>query len=91
MVPASNDDIVRTLGTDGGAICENPATALGKGLRNDALVNGADFGRTPTGHRGPADRRRRGDRPQTYCPDKLQRYLDKINKLKLRHRSRADG
>lgn len=29
-VPASCDDIVRTLGTDGGVVCERPANALGR-------------------------------------------------------------
>jgi type II secretory pathway pseudopilin PulG len=84
-VPASHDDIVRTLGTDGGAICENPGTALGKAIFNDVLVNGADFvGRRPV----VVDRRVVAGEAivlQVYCPEKLQPYLDKVNKLKLRH------
>ncbi len=84
-VPASRDDIVRSLGTDGGAICENPANALGKATLNDALTNGADFtGRRPV----LVDARVVAGEAlvlQTYCPDKVQPYLEKINKLKLRH------
>jgi hypothetical protein len=84
-VPASRDDIVRTLGTDGGAVCENPANALGKATLNDALTNGADFvGRRPV----LVDRRIVIGEAlilQTYCPDKLKAYQDTINELKLRH------
>lgn len=84
-VPVSTEDISRSLGTDGGAVCENPASALGKATLNNLLVNGASFV---------------GQRPvifdrhvllgealilQTYCPDKLKPYQDKINQLKSRN------
>ena len=47
-VPASTDDIARSLGTDGGAVCQNPANALGKATLYDMIENGADFvGRRP--------------------------------------------
>jgi hypothetical protein len=80
--PADINIITETFGTDGGAVCENPATALGKAVLNDVLVNGASFV---------------GQRPvivdrdillgellilQTYCPDKLKPYQDKILQLK---------
>ena len=29
-VPVNHDVFVRTLGSDGGAVCDNPASALGK-------------------------------------------------------------
>ena len=37
------DILVRSLGTDGGNVCDNPASALGKAVLNDQLTNGADF------------------------------------------------
>ena len=76
------DVIVNSLGTDGGAVCANPANALGKATLLDSLANGASFvGRRPV----IVDRRiLLGEALilQTYCPDKLGRYQDKINQLK---------
>jgi hypothetical protein len=76
------DVIIRSLGTDGGAVCANPANALGKATLNDMIMNGADFvGRRPV----IVDRRiLLGEALilKTYCPDKLKEYQDKINKLK---------
>jgi hypothetical protein len=76
------DVIVNSLGTDGGAVCENPANALGKATLLDNLTNGASFvGRRPV----IVDNRvLLGELLilQTYCPDKLQPYQDKINQLK---------
>src|SRR4051794_12127597 len=40
--------IIRTLGSDGGNICENPANALGVAHINDELTNaGSQVGRRP--------------------------------------------
>lgn len=81
-VPVSTNDIARTLGTDGGAVCQNPANALGKAALNDMLTNGAAFvGRRPV----VFDRRLLVGEAlilQTYCPEKLKPYQDKINSLK---------
>jgi len=81
-VPASTEDIARSLGTDGGAVCQNPANALGKATLNDMIDNGADFvGRRPV----IFDRRLLVGEAlilQTYCPEKLKPYQDKINSLK---------
>jgi amino acid transporter len=81
-VPEDLTTITRSLGTDGGAVCDNPANALGKAILNDQLTNGADFvGRRPV----RIDRRIvLGEALilQTYCPDKLQAYQNKINDLK---------
>ena len=80
--PASQDTITRSLGTDGGAVCDNPANALGKAVFKDLLTNGADFvGRRPV----IVDRRLLLGEAlilQTYCPDKLQPYQNLILKLK---------
>jgi hypothetical protein len=81
-VPEDQDIIVRSLGTDGGAVCENPANALGKAVLNDMLTNGADFvGRRPV----IVDRRiLLGEALilDTYCPDELPDYREKIDDLK---------
>ena len=82
-VPQDQDIIVKTLGTDGGAVCDNPGDALGKAVLFDQLVNGAAGpGRRPV----IVDRRiLRGQAliMQIYCPDKLQDYQDTINDLKF--------
>jgi Tfp pilus assembly protein FimT len=81
-VPADQDMITGALGTDGGAVCDNPASALGKATLADNLVNGAAFvGRRPV----IVDRRILQAEAlilETYCPEKLQPYRDKIDQLK---------
>jgi hypothetical protein len=81
-VPAGTDQIVASLGDDGGAVCANPANALGKATLLDSLANGASFvGRRPV----IVDRRiLLGEALilQVYCPDELQAYRDKIDALK---------
>ena len=82
-MPADTDQIVATLGTDGGAVCANPANALGKAtaarLRS---ANGASFvGRRPV----IFDRRFVVGEAlilQIYCPDELAAYQEKIDALK---------
>lgn len=82
-VPQDQDIIVRSLGTDGGAVCENPANALGRALLNDQITNGADFvGRRPV----IVDRRIvLGELLilQTYCPEELQEFRDKFGDYKF--------
>ena len=81
-VPKDQDIITRSLGTDGGAVCDNPASALGKAVLVDQLTNGASFvGRRPV----IVDRRiLQGEALilQTYCPEKLKPYQDQINQFK---------
>ncbi len=81
-VPEDQDIIVRSLGTDGGAVCENPANALGKAILNDMVANGASHvGRRPV----IIDRRiLLGEALilDTYCPDELPDYRDKIDDYK---------
>jgi hypothetical protein len=81
-VPKNQDIITRSLGTDGGNVCDNPASTLGKATLNDQITNGADFvGRRPV----IIDKRVVQAEAlilQTYCPDKLEDYKNKINELK---------
>jgi Tfp pilus assembly protein FimT len=81
VVP-SQEQIVRVLGDDGGAICKNPNSALRKALLFSQLTNGAG---------GP------GLRPvvvdsrifkgellviQIYCPDELAGFQQTVEQLK---------
>ena len=81
-VPENLDIVIRTLGDDGGAVCDNPASALGKAALVDTITNGADFvGRRPI----IIDRRiLKGEALilQVYCPDKLPDYQSKIDDFK---------
>ena len=81
-VPVNTDQIVAPLGDDGGAVCENPANALGKATLLDEISNGASFvGRRPV----IFDRRFvLGEALilQIYCPEELQDYQEKIDELK---------
>jgi hypothetical protein len=80
--PQDQNILIRSFGTDGGAVCDNPANALGRATLLDQLTNGADFvGRRPI----IVDSRVLVGEAlilQTYCPEKLQQYKDKINDLK---------
>jgi hypothetical protein len=82
-VPQDQDIIIRSLGHDGGNVCDNPGNALGRATLYDQLANGASFvGRRPV----IVDRDVvRGEALilQTYCPDKLDEYRDKIADLKF--------
>jgi len=82
-VPQDLSIITRSLGTDGGAVCDNPANAVGRAILFDQLVNGASFvGRRPV----IADTKvLKGELLilQTYCPDKVQQYKEKTQDLKL--------
>ena len=81
-VPEDIDIVIRTLGDDGGAVCDNPASALGKATLADQITNGADFvGRRPVII----------DRDlvigellilQTYCPEHLEKYRERIDDYK---------
>lgn len=82
-VPRDQDIVVRALGTDGGAVCDNPANALGRALFNAELMNGAAFvGRRPV----IADRRVLVGEAlilDTYCPEKLGEFRDKLGDYKV--------
>ena len=81
-VPIDETSSSVSLGSDGGAVCDNPASALGKATLLDQITNGADFvGRRPV----IIDRRvLQGEALilEVYCPDELQEYKDKFDDLK---------
>lgn len=82
LKPPDQDILVRSLGSDGGAVCDNPATALGRATLFDQITNGADFvGRRPI----IVDSRILVGEAlilQTYCPEQLQQFRDKTEDLK---------
>ncbi|MGX4735722.1 hypothetical protein [Kitasatospora griseola] len=72
----------RTLGTDGGAVCNDPNSALRQGLWRVQMANGAG---------GPGMRPIIADGRvleagaeviKVYCPEKLAEYQEQINALK---------
>jgi hypothetical protein len=77
------DILVRSLGDDGGAVCDDPAGALRVAILHDQISNGADFvGRRPV----IVDNRVIAGEAlilQTYCPEELQKFRDKFNDLKF--------
>ena len=81
-VPVNQDILVRSLGSDGGAVCDNPANALGRATLLDQMTNGADFvGRRPV----IVDSRVLVGEAlilQIYCPEQLQEFMDKTQDLK---------
>jgi len=82
-VPASQDTIVNALGTDGGAVCENPGAALRKALVDQQLVNGAAF----VGQRPVIGEVRLVDGAvivlEVYCPEKVDAFRDAVGGYKL--------
>ena len=79
----SQDQIVRVLGDDGGAVCENPSDALHKSVLLSQLVNGSG---------GPGTRPVIADSRVVkgqllvigiYCPNELPRFQEFVNTLKL--------
>jgi hypothetical protein len=82
-VPQDLSIITRSLGTDGGAVCDNPASALGRAALFQELYNGAAFvGRRPV----IADTDvLKGELLilNTYCPEKVQQFRNKTQDLKL--------
>ena len=76
------DQIVRVLGNDGGATCENPNNALGRAVLYTQLANGAA---------GPGARPIIADSRvlkgqlliiQIYCPDELEEFQEFVDDLK---------
>jgi hypothetical protein len=77
------DQVIRTLGDDGGAVCADPESALKQATLDGLLVNGAA---------GPGQRPVLADRKvlqgealiiQVYCPDRLPAYTRYVADLNL--------
>ncbi|MEV7141296.1 hypothetical protein [Streptomyces tauricus] len=74
--------IERTLGTDGGNVCNDPASALKSALWKTNVSNGAAFvGQRPVIGDGRA-LRAAATIIGIYCPDKLDKIKEKIDDLK---------
>jgi hypothetical protein len=78
----SQEQIVRVLGDDGGAICKDPASALRKALLFSQLTNGAG---------GPGTRPIIADSKifkgellviEIYCPEQLSEFQQLVERLK---------
>jgi len=81
-VPSDQETIIRQLGDDGGYVCHDPGSALGRGLLFSQITNGASFvGQRPV--IGPPEIIK-GELLilQTYCPDKVPSFQDKFKDLK---------
>jgi hypothetical protein len=81
-VPSDQEAIIRQLGDDGGYVCHDPGSALGRGLLYSQIVNGASFvGQRPV--IGPPQVVK-GELLilQTYCPDKVPSFRDRFDELK---------
>lgn len=76
--PASIDTIARVLGTDGGAVCQDPAAALNKAIVDAQLTNGAAFvGQRPI--RAKANLLRGTEVVlQVYCPDQVEPFRAQV-------------
>ncbi len=78
----SQEQIVRVLGNDGGALCKDPSSALRKAILFEHLTNGAGGpGRRPV----IVDSRVfRGQLAviQIYCPDELPQFQQMVENLK---------
>jgi amino acid transporter len=81
-VPASQETFVKEFGTNGGAVCENPASALGKATLFAELTNGADFVGVRPIIVDPRVLEGETAVLETYCPDKVAKYRETIQHLK---------
>ena len=79
----SQEQVVRLLGDDGGAVCDDPSGSLRKGILLGQLMNGAA---------GPGMRPVIADKRvvrgqllvlQIYCPDELPRFQEFVDRLNL--------
>jgi hypothetical protein len=76
--PSDPEAIANVLGTDGGAVCEDPGGALQKALLDSQLVNGASFvGQRPVRAKVNVVR---GETVilQVYCPDKVEGFRSSV-------------
>lgn len=81
VVP-SQEQIVRVLGNDGGALCKDPSSALRKAILFDHLTNGAGGpGRRPVIVDSKVFRGQLAV-IQIYCPDELPQFQQMVENLK---------
>jgi hypothetical protein len=83
LTAPSEDQIVNVLGDDGGALCEDPGSALRQSITNAQLSNGA----TGPGMRpvlADAARLLKGEliAIQVYCPEELEDFQQYVDDLK---------
>ncbi|MGA5300036.1 DUF732 domain-containing protein [Nucisporomicrobium flavum] len=78
----SKDQIVKVLGDDGGALCDDPASGLNRAVLYGALTNGAG---------GPGSRPVIADNNvlkgqllaiRVYCPDELEKFTEVADGLR---------
>ena len=78
----TREQVVRVLGDDGGALCDDPASGLSRGILLGQLTNGAG---------GPGARPVIADNKvvqgqliaiKIYCPEELEKFSDVVNDLK---------
>jgi hypothetical protein len=82
LTAPSKDQITRVLGDDGGALCDDPGSALRRSIVNAQLANGAA---------GPGSRPILADVErllqgqliaiEVYCPDELEDFRDYVEDL----------
>ena len=81
-MPVDKDIFVRSFGNDGGAVCDNPANALGRATLPDQMTNGAGFvGRRPV----IVDQRFLVGGAlilEAYCPEELEEFKENTDELK---------
>jgi Tfp pilus assembly protein FimT len=76
------DQVVRVLGTDGGAVCTNPNKPLSRAVLLAQLTNGTGG---PGGRPVVVDSKALQGQVlimKTYCPDQLSKFQDFADKLK---------
>ncbi|HET9139596.1 hypothetical protein [Actinophytocola sp.] len=76
--PTNIETITSVLGTDGGAVCEDPGGALQKAILDSQLVNGASYvGMRPVRAKVNVVR---GETVilEVYCPDKVEGFQDSV-------------
>jgi hypothetical protein len=82
-VPEDQDIFVRSLGDDGGNVCDNPGNALGRATLFSLFTNGASHvGQRPV----IVDRRLIEGQlliMETYCPDKLEDFREEVEDLEF--------
>ena len=81
--PADQDVFVRSFGSDGGNVCDNPGNALGRATLFSLFTNGASHvGQRPV----IVDRRLIEGQlliMETYCPDKLEDFREEVEDLEF--------